>query len=134
MDIRLTSNSHLLTDLELCQVRLVDNSLFPWITLIPRRENLKEITDLDYTDRHLLLDEITFVMNIIKKVFSPNKINVAALGNIVSQLHIHVIARYTTDSAWPDPVFGKAEKPYSSEDLAITKLKLIQLLSNSTSQ
>ncbi len=117
IDARLTEGSVLLGDLALCRVFLVDNVLFPWVVLIPRRPKLVELLDLSAQERHLLMDEITLVSDCFRKIFSPDKLNVATLGNQVAQLHIHVIARFKTDAAWPDPVWGKGKELYGRKEL-----------------
>lgn len=112
--------------LALCDVRLMNNALFPWILLVPRVESAKEILDLKPSQRHLLMDEITRVSNTMQSIFSPDKLNVAALGNQVPQLHIHVIARYKGDQAWPNPVWGKGSAPYLPE-LRETRIQQLRL-------
>lgn len=101
--------------LPLCRVQLMNNQLFPWIILIPEVENAKEIIDLPETHRTQLLNEICQVSEVLKKALNPDKLNVAALGNVTPQLHVHVIARFTNDAAWPKPVWGHESKPYEPE-------------------
>ena len=97
-------------ELNLCYLFLSNNSIFPWVILIPKRDNVKEIIDLSKKDQHLLMDEIEIISKIMKKIFSPDKLNIASLGNIVPQLHIHIIARYKVDVCWPNSIFnGKSE-------------------------
>jgi len=115
LDPRLTESSFDVAALELCKVLLVDNALFPWVILVPQRAGIKEIIDLNAQDRITLIQEISMISEIMREVFSPDKLNVAALGNIVPQLHVHIIARYQSDSAWPQPVFGNSTKPYGPE-------------------
>ncbi len=112
--------------LSLCYLGLMNNQHFPWLIMVPQLPNLKEIIDLSRSDQHKLMDEIALVSNHIQVVFSPDKLNVAALGNMVAQLHIHIIARTQNDTAWPNPVWGHAPtKPYSEEEKlrAINRLK-----------
>lgn len=125
LDPRLTESSTDVAALELCKVLLVDNALFPWLILVPQRAGVKEIIDLNAEDRITLIQEISMISEIMQEAFSPDKLNVAALGNIVPQLHVHIIARYQTDSAWPQPVFGSSSKPYDieSRDSIIKQLK-----------
>lgn len=126
LDARLEESSVYLFDMELCHVRLVNNSKFPWLLLIPRRDSLREIIDLASEEQTLLMNEISVVSQIIKNLFQPEKLNVAALGNVVPQLHIHVIARYTDDSAWPNPVWNSGDTiPYQAEELDYKKAQLI---------
>ena len=117
--------SHLITDLKLCGVRLIDNSKFPWIILIPNRKNIKDITELKSKDQILLMREIVHCSKLMKKIFKTKKLNVEKIGNIVPQLHIHVIARSTKDSTWPLSVWVVKGKPYPKVLLTktITKIK-----------
>ena len=119
LDARLAAESHPLGDLALCQVLLFDDARFPWIVLVPRRPGLVEITDLPRDTRHALLDEISAAMDALRGATAPYKLNVAALGNSVRQLHVHVIARFQNDAAWPSPVWGRGERvPYKPDGLA----------------
>jgi diadenosine tetraphosphate (Ap4A) HIT family hydrolase len=115
LDPRLAEGSIGVASLELCEVLLFNNALFPWVILVPQRAEIKEIIDLNAQDRITLIQEISMISEIMQEVFSPDKLNVAALGNIVPQLHVHIIARYQSDSAWPQPVFGNGKKPYDPE-------------------
>lgn len=106
LDSRLESDASFVFDLDLSQVRLSHNAAFPWIILIPKQYNLSEIIDLNIADQQLLMHEITLASKVMQQLFRPIKLNVANLGNIVSQLHIHVIARYEDDNAWPGPIWN----------------------------
>jgi diadenosine tetraphosphate (Ap4A) HIT family hydrolase len=106
LDPCLESDSTLITDLKLCQARLNHNAAFPWILLIPRYEGVCEITGLEEPDRQLLMEEIVLASHVMQHLFQPTKLNIASLGNIVPQLHVHVIARYSNDKAWPGPVWN----------------------------
>jgi len=106
-------SSHHLLDLKLCTVRLHDNSKFPWIMLIPKRKNINDITDLNSKDQMLLMREIVFSSKVMKKLFKTSKLNVEKVGNIVPQLHIHIIARYKKDNSWPLSVWVVKGKNYS---------------------
>ena len=117
---KLLKSSHYITDLNLCSVRLHDNSKFPWIMLIPKRKNINDITDLKSKDQLLLMKEIVFSSKIMKKLFKTSKLNVEKVGNIVPQLHIHIIARYKTDISWPLSVWVVKGKKYSK--LALEKI------------
>ena len=102
----------------LCEVRLMDDANYPWLILVPRVAGAQELIDLRGTERHLLVDEIDRASRALRDVFRPRKLNVAALGNIVPQLHVHAIARFEEDPAWPAPVWGRvAARPYSPEQL-----------------
>ncbi len=120
---QLKSDTFFITDLALCRVLLMNNRLFPWLILVPRVEEAREIIDLPETKRHLLMDEISSLSLIVKKLFSPDKINVAALGNQVPQLHIHVIARFAKDNAWPNPVWGNGHEAYGDSRPLLEKLR-----------
>jgi len=122
LDIRLKNDGEVIAELDLCKLILVNNANFPWVILVPKYNNLKEIIDLTKENQILLMNEISYISTIMKELFQPDKLNVAALGNIVSQLHVHIIARFKNDAAWPDPVFGKSKESHNKEKyLAIIK-------------
>jgi diadenosine tetraphosphate (Ap4A) HIT family hydrolase len=113
-------------DLDLCTVRLMNCKALPWLVLVPRRVNLREITDLEENERRKFWDEIHAASLILKNLFNPHKLNVAALGNVVPQLHMHIVARFENDLAWPKPVWGNLPiEPYVPEATAamITEFK-----------
>lgn len=115
---QLAADSHPLAHLSLCDLRLMDDNNYPWLVLVPRLAEAHELIDLDNTQRHLLTDDVDSACRLLVACFRPFKLNVAALGNLVPQLHVHVIARYQHDPAWPAPVWGRvAAKPYSPEAL-----------------
>ncbi|MBR0557537.1 HIT domain-containing protein [Ciceribacter sp. L1K23] len=116
LDERLEHDSRLLITLELCQVRLMNDRRWPWIVLVPQRPGVIEIFELTPLDQAVLTFEQMTVASALKTATSALKINIAALGNIVRQLHVHVIARQEGDPNWPGPVwgFGKAE-PYAAD-------------------
>jgi diadenosine tetraphosphate (Ap4A) HIT family hydrolase len=126
LDPRLENDSSFVTDLKLCQLRLSNNSAFPWIILIPKRSNIVEIIDLTLEDRNLLMDEIALVSETLKGIFNPTKLNVAALGNVVPQLHIHVIARFEEDKAWPGPVWNSGVHDKYTEDELVKRINQIK--------
>ena len=111
--------SHHLIDLKLCTIRLNDNSKFPWIILIPKRNKITDISELNSKDQTLLMKEIVYVSKIMKKLFKTSKLNVEKIGNIVPQLHIHIIARSKKDSSWPLSVWVVKGKNYSKTALKI---------------
>lgn len=117
------------TDLGLCRVFLQNNSNFPWLVLVPMRENLREIFDLVDGDYESMMNEVRSVAKHLSIFTRAHKINVAALGNMVPQLHIHVIARFENDLAWPNPVWnsGVSAMPYAPEkaELLIKELRAI---------
>ena len=105
-------------ELALCEVRLMDDANHPWLVLVPRIADMVEIIDLDPAQRSQLTAEIDAACRALKTLFKPDKLNVAALGNLVPQLHVHVIARFHDDIAWPRPVWGAADaRPYEPEEL-----------------
>ena len=116
--------SHHLIDLKLCTIRLNDNSKFPWIILIPKRNKITDISDLNSKDQTLLMKEIVYVSKVMKKLFKTSKLNVEKIGNIVPQLHIHIIARSKKDSSWPLSVWVVKGKSYSKTALKVIVDKL----------
>lgn len=105
-------------ELALCEVRLMDDANHPWLVLVPKVPDAVELIDLTAAQRTLLTAEIDDAARVLKALFQPDKLNVAALGNLVPQLHLHVIARYRDDIAWPRPVWGAANaRPYAPEEL-----------------
>ena len=110
-------SSHYIVDLKLCSVRLNDNSKFPWLILIPKRKNVTDISDLNSKDQILLMKEIVLVSGLMKKLFKTSKLNIEKIGNIVPQLHIHIISRKKTDSSWPLSVWVVKGKKYSVKNL-----------------
>ena len=120
-------NSHLIADLKLCSIRLIDNAKFPWIILIPKRKNINDISELNSKDQILLMKEIVYCSKLMKKIFKTKKLNVEKIGNIVPQLHIHIIARFMTDNAWPLSVWVVKKRTYSKKLLIDTIQKLKKL-------
>ncbi len=110
---RLAQDSFAVASLRLCEVRLQNNRLFPWLVLVPQRDGVSEIIDLAESDRALLMQEISHASQVLKTLHRPDKLNVAALGNVVPQLHVHVIARFKHDQAWDKPVWGQGAEPYA---------------------
>ena len=117
-------DSYFLTDLKLCNVRLIDNSKFPWVILIPKRKKITDIFQLKKKDQNLLMNEIVFTSKVMKKTFKAFNLNVEKIGNVVSQLHIHVIARSKKDSTWPLPVWVVKKRNYSKIALEKTIFKI----------
>jgi diadenosine tetraphosphate (Ap4A) HIT family hydrolase len=105
----LAADSVAVVALGLSDLRLHNQAAFPWLMLIPRRAGVAEIIDLAKPDRATLFEEITVVSAALRMVTQCHKLNVAALGNQVRQLHVHIIARFETDPAWPKPVWGAAD-------------------------
>jgi diadenosine tetraphosphate (Ap4A) HIT family hydrolase len=123
---QLAADTHPLAALELCELRLMDDANYPWLILVPRVAAAREMIDLDQAQRHRLTDEIDLAARLLREAFRPHKLNVAALGNLVPQLHVHVIAREETDPAWPAPVWGRvAARPYPPEAL-VERVRLLR--------
>ena len=93
-------------DLPLCRALLINDANYPWLLLVPRRHEAVEISDLEYVEQAQLMTEVSHASRMLKAMTGCDKINVAALGNVVSQLHVHIIARFRNDPAWPKPVWG----------------------------
>ena len=126
LDRKFLKSSHHIADLKLCTIRLNDNSKFPWLILIPKRNKINDMSDLKSKDQILLMKEIVYVSKIMKKLFKTSKLNVEKIGNIIPQLHIHVIARYKKDTSWPFSVWVVKGKSYNKKlaDSFIEKIKL----------
>jgi len=106
LDPRLAAESFPLGRLKLCEVRLFNDAWFPWLILVPARAGLVEIIDLDEAGQQLLMREVALAAGALRTATACHKLNIAALGNQVRQLHVHVIARFESDPAWPNPVWG----------------------------
>ena len=119
LDRKFLKTSHHLIDLKLCTIRLNDNSKFPWLILIPKRNKITDMSDLKSKDQILLMKEIVYVSKVMKKLFKTSKLNVEKIGNIVPQLHIHIIARSKKDCSWPLSVWVVKGKNYSQIALKI---------------
>ncbi len=125
---QLEKDTLFVTDLSLCRVLLANDSQFPWLILVPRRADCKEIYDLETDDIETLNQESLFVSKTLMKHFQGDKLNVATIGNMVPQLHIHHIVRFKNDVAWPAPVWGKqAAIPYQETEQQ-TQLQIIRAL------
>ncbi len=119
LDPRLAADTFPVGDLTLCRVLLMNDSRFPWLILVPRREDLSEIHDLAPPERAILIEEAALAGERLKTYLAAKKINTGALGNMVPQLHIHVVARFAGDAAWPGPVWGSGSAaPYEPESAA----------------
>lgn len=128
LDTRIENDSVFVCDWPLSHVRLSKNSAFPWIILIPREEGITEIIDLNENDQMQLLKEMRAASTIMRDHFKPTKLNVANLGNIVAQLHVHIVARFDTDKAWPGPIWNSGVNvPHSDASLQKTIDALIPL-------
>jgi diadenosine tetraphosphate (Ap4A) HIT family hydrolase len=110
LDPRLAADTHLVGEMQLSRLLLMNDARFPWLILVPRRSALSELTDLPWTEQQRLLREINTCAQVLRALPAIDKLNVAALGNVVAQLHVHVVARRSTDAAWPRPVWGVGER------------------------
>ena len=128
LDRKFLKSSHHIIDLKLCTIRLNDNSKFPWLILIPKRNKINDMSDLKSKDQILLMKEIVYVSKIMKKLFKTSKLNVEKIGNIVPQLHIHIIARSKKDCSWPLSVWVVKGKNYSQIALKIMADKVRKAL------
>lgn len=129
IDSQLTQTSYPLVSLEVSDVRLVDDMRWPWLLVIPRVPHAVELIDVSPDIRSQIWLEIDHVSRVLRDLLSPDKLNVAALGNQVKQLHIHVIGRYRDDPAWPNPVWGVGEaEPYGADALNTRLSALAQAL------
>jgi len=130
---QLAADAHFVCDLELSRVLLMDDARFPWLILVPMRAGMRDWIDLPHTLQHRLLDEIELCSRALRALVQPDKLNVAALGNMVAQLHVHVVARHVGDAAWPKPVWGVGERvPYPVAALAARKAELLAQLESAT--
>ncbi len=135
MSVKFSLNASLAADtmpvamLDLCEVRLMNDANFPWLVLVPHLPDAIEIVDLEPGTRHRLIDEIALASHILRAVTGAEKLNVAALGNQVAQLHVHVVARFREDEAWPGPVWGAApRRPYDNDSRIDLLTKLADAL------
>lgn len=119
LDPRLAGDTLPIGDLPLCAALLLDDARFPWFVLVPRRAGVTEMTDLSDEDAASLMGEIRIATRVMLELAKPDKVNVAALGNVVSQLHVHVVGRFRSDPAWPGPVWGHGSRaPYPHQAAA----------------
>lgn len=125
IDERLAADTLTLWDWPLCTVLLMNDRRFPWLILVPRRDGLRDLHELDPIDRDACAIELEQTSRLLQRVTGAEKMNVAALGNLVPQLHIHVIARFARDDAWPRPVWGVgAAEPYAESEAAALRARL----------
>lgn len=128
LDSRLQQDCLLVGDFPLCRLLLMNDSNYPWFILVPRREEVSELFQLDADDQRQLWQETTLLAETLKDTFAADKMNVATLGNVVNQLHMHVIVRRREDAAWPAPVWGRyPAQPYAGQQVGqiIDKLRLV---------
>ncbi|MFN7783608.1 MAG: HIT domain-containing protein [Lysobacterales bacterium] len=129
LDPRLEGDSLPVAELGLCSLRLMDDQRFPWLLLVPRRAGLRELFELPAFEQAELLIELNHAASALSAVAAPHKLNLGALGNIVQQLHIHLVARQPDDVAWPGPVWGSgARQPYPPAEAQALITRLQQAL------
>ena len=125
---KLEADTFFICDLKVSRLLLMNDSNYPWLILVPRQDGLVELTDLNFDEQSEILREINLLGKILKESFAVEKLNIGALGNVVKQLHIHVIGRFQNDAAFPKPVWGAvAAKPYA-ENTAQDLIKKIKSL------
>ena len=118
-----------LADFPLCKLLLCNDSAYPWFILVPKVDDISEIYQLDWQQQQQLLNESSLLSELLMQIFAGDKMNVAALGNVVEQLHVHHVVRYKTDVSWPKPIWGQQPlTPYSDEQLANIKAQLLPKL------
>jgi diadenosine tetraphosphate (Ap4A) HIT family hydrolase len=116
---QLEKDSELVTELMLCSVRIINDINYPWLILVPKVDNISDVIDLSDVQQRMLWQESALVSRALKYLFTPDKLNVAALGNVVPQLHLHHIVRYKDDVSWPKPIWGQVpSKAYSDKQLS----------------
>ena len=118
-----------LADFPLCKLLLCNDSAYPWFILVPKVAEISEIYQLDWQQQQQLLNESSLLSELLMQVFAGDKMNVAALGNVVEQLHVHHVVRFKDDAQWPKPIWGQQPlTPYSDEEIATLKEKLLPQL------
>ncbi len=129
LDSRLQQDSLVLGDFPLCRLLLSKDANYPWFILVPRRADISEVFQLEGDDQQQLWSETSYLAEALQAAFAADKMNVAALGNVVSQLHMHVIVRYRDDAAWPAPVWGKCQaQAYTDEQVEGIRQRLRAVL------
>ncbi|QTF93225.1 HIT family protein [Halomonas sp. BM-2019] len=129
VDERLAADSYPITELPLCQLRLMNDTRYPWLLLIPRRRGVSEVFDLDEADQQQLWREASRIGRAFKAMIGADKLNLASLGNVVPQLHVHLVLRREGDAAWPGPVWGQGSpRPYDLDELAAMRDRVLALV------
>ncbi|HAA39159.1 MAG TPA: HIT family protein [Pseudomonas sp.] len=129
LDQRLQQDTLVIGDFPLCRLLLSNDSNYPWFILVPRINGISEVFQLDVADQQILWKETTLLAQLLNEGLGADKMNIGALGNVVSQLHVHVIVRTRDDAAWPAPVWGKhPAQPYTEEQVAAIRVRLRALL------
>lgn len=135
LDPRLANDCCVVGDLPLCRVLLMKDARYPWLILVPRRADVSEVFDLEVAEQQALWQEASAVAEGLKDLLNADKMNIATLGNVVSQLHVHVVARQQGDATWPAPVWGRGEaQPYSAEAQAAFVARVQAWLAGDTFQ
>lgn len=129
LDERLKNDTCLMGDLPQCRVLLMNDSRYPWLILVPRQTDISEVFQLSAPQQQTLWQETTQVAHALNTLFAADKMNIATLGNVVNQLHMHVVARMRNDAAWPAPVWGKGTaEPYSAEQIQLLRKQIGKIL------
>ncbi len=129
LDQRLQQDTLVIGDFPLCRLLLSNDSNYPWLILVPRINGISEVFQLDVADQQTLWQETTALAQLLSEGLVADKMNIGALGNVVSQLHVHVIVRKRDDAAWPAPVWGKQPaRPYTQEQATAMRARLRELL------
>lgn len=129
LDQRLQQDTLVIGDFPLCRLLLSNDANYPWFILVPRIKDISEVFQLDVANQHALWQETTALAQWLNEGFGADKMNIGALGNVVSQLHVHVIVRKRDDAAWPAPVWGKhPARPYTEEQVAAVRARLREWL------
>jgi diadenosine tetraphosphate (Ap4A) HIT family hydrolase len=129
LDPHLEADTMVLGRFALSRVLLMNDARYPWLILVPQKHDLAEIIDLSELDQTQLMREIAATSQALKALFSPDKLNVGALGNRVRQLHVHVLARFVSDAAWPGPVWGVGQaQPYPPHMAGVTMDRIVAAL------
>ncbi|MFT5635058.1 MAG: diadenosine tetraphosphate (Ap4A) HIT family hydrolase [Cognaticolwellia sp.] len=127
---QLANDCFVIFDFPLSRLLLCNDSVFPWFILVPKVDGIKEIYQLDWQQQQQLLNESSMLSEVLMQEFNGDKMNVAALGNVVPQLHLHHIVRFENDACWPKPIWGqKALTPYTEEELEAIKSRITPKLS-----
>ncbi|MFT2090674.1 HIT domain-containing protein [Paraglaciecola sp. 2405UD69-4] len=126
LDPQLAKDSEFIADLSLCTVRLINDANYPWLILVPMVANISEVIHLSEQQQQTLWQESAFISRVITQLFTPDKLNIAALGNMVPQLHLHHIARYKDDMSWPKPIWGQYPAKGYCDHVLQQRIALIQ--------
>lgn len=126
---QLLADTIFITDLPLCKLLLANDKSYPWTILVPARPGITELHQLQHADQLQLLEESNKLSVALEELYQPDKLNIAAIGNMVPQLHVHHIARFRSDNAWPAPVWGVNKAvPYTSEEITTAKNNLLNAI------